>query len=136
MLIHVKLAYAKNDRNIDENDMTYFVTYNLRAIREAINDFDAYIQRKLQEQKKLVLFMRDQHELNFRQAELIDKGITDPNISYTVKVVQNTFNVVHQTARTDLKGLIDKGLFVEKKIGRVYYFSPVVNIKEKLDQLK
>ena len=121
---------------IDENDMTYFITYNLRTIQEAITDFDAYIKRKAQEQQKLVFFMRYQHGLNLRQAELIERALSDHNYSCTIKKVQNTFQVVHQTARTDLIGLIKKGLFVKKKIGRENYFSPAENIKERLEKLR
>jgi Fic family protein len=121
---------------IDDNDITYFVTYNLGAICEAIDEFDGYIKRKLKDQKRMIHFVRDQHGLNIRQAELIDKAIIDSNFSCTIRTIQNTYNVVHQTARTDLIGLVKKGLFVKKRIGREYYFSPVINIKEKLEQMK
>ncbi|MHB9155331.1 MAG: hypothetical protein ACYC5N_06500 [Endomicrobiales bacterium] len=116
--------------------MTYFITYNLRTIQEAITEFDAYIKRKAEEQKKLVLFVRHQHGLNLRQAELIERALTDHNFSCTFKIMRNIFKIVHQTARTDLLGLVKKGLFIKKRIGREYYFSPVENIKEKLSQLK
>ncbi len=117
---------------IDENDMTYFLSYNLKSIQEAITDFDAYIKRKAREQQKLVSLTRYQHGLNLRQAELVERALNDHNYSCTVKKVQNTFQVVHQTARIDLIGLVKKKLFVKKRIGREFYFSPVEDIKEKM----
>ena len=46
---------------------------------------------------------------------------SDSNL--TIEQVQTMFNVVYQTARTDLHTLADRGLLNRKRVGRKYVFS-------------
>ena len=63
-------------------------------------------------------------------------ALRHPNQRYTIRAHQASHNVVYQTARTDLLGLKDRGLLLEKKSGRMYYYLPVKDLEERLSQLE
>ena len=74
--------------------------------------------------------------INQRQAQIIQLYYDDPKLMLTVKDVQVKFMVTPTTAKTDIIGLVDRGLLSEiyiNKIKRGYVkgdaFDEVVNQK-------
>ncbi|MDR2192758.1 MAG: Fic family protein, partial [Endomicrobium sp.] len=55
----------------DENDLTYFINFNLNAICEAIENFSIYVEKKKDELKQTEILVNMDRELNFRQASII-----------------------------------------------------------------
>jgi Fic family protein len=121
---------------IDDCDLTYFLVYNLRAIHLAINAFQVYLKNKQEEISEAARFIREYPDLNYRQHDLLCGAVADHAIRYTLKFVRNTYNVVYETARTDLAKLVKKGFFEKKKIGREYYFVPVEDIQKRVKGMK
>lgn len=115
----------------DDNDITYFLEYNLRAIHLALEDLKRYIQRKTAEKKNTMLLLRNT-SFNDRQISIIQEIIQDPNAYFTVKQVENKFGVSNQTARNDLGGLVNEGVFEERKNGARSQFLPVKGYFSKL----
>ena len=99
--------YTEND----ENDLTYFINYNLKTMDKAYDALREYIQRKIDEKKYLTSFQRIQF-INNRQAEILKWLYDEPHLLLTVKEVENRLRVSNQTARTDLQQLVKYG-FVE-----------------------
>jgi Fic family protein len=89
----------------DDNDITYFIHYKMKAMKLAFQDLQDYIQRKVKERKKLSDFHK-LDELNQRQAEILQWVSEDVDTITTVKEVENRLGVTNQTARTDLGGLV------------------------------
>ncbi len=121
---------------VDDQDVTYFIVYNLKAISLAIEALHIYLKKqqvKLKESEKL---LRQYPGLNHRQYELINHAISHPDSMYTLEYYKNLYGVVYETARRDVMSLQEKGLLEKMKSGKTYYFLPSKKIYEKLKSLK
>ena len=119
--------YSEND----DNDLTYFIAYNLKSMDLALKNLQFYIQRKIMEKKSLIYHVQNEN-INERQAELLRSLIIDNQKSFTIAEVQNKFGVVYQTARTDLMGLLSFGYLREKKYGKKLIFFRVNDFDKKI----
>jgi Fic family protein len=116
----------------DENDLTYFLEYNLRAIGYAFQDLLDYLRRKQQELGDATVLLKKYHGLNFRQKNLLSHAIRHPDAVYTIEAHKNYHGVVYQTARTDLLQLASKGFVKREKQGREYVFVASEKMIDKL----
>ena len=107
----------------DENDLTYFINYNLKSMEKALDNTRQYIQRKQREQRAAMELVETHPELNFRQAEILKDLIKHKGEPVAVIEIATKFNVVHQTAKTDLLLLTKLGFLEMKKIGKKMYFT-------------
>lgn len=119
----------------DGLDIGYFINYNLEVLDKAFKELQSYIKRKQQERMTANAFLR-LGNINQRQAQIIQLYYDDPKLMLTVKDVQVKFMVTPTTAKTDIIGLVDRGLLSEiyiNKIKRGYVkgdaFDEVVNQK-------
>ena len=105
----------------DENDITYFINYNLRVITLAYSELKTYLQRKMNEKQAVVRYSMV-NGINIRQSQIIRDFEQDKNMLATVKDMCNKFMVSNQTAQTDLLGLVEKGFLdiVMNKKQRVF----------------
>ncbi len=92
----------------DENDLTYFISFNLNVMSEAYESLKRYIKNKLAEQNQTADFLRIP-AVNERQAAILKLVSDKPQSVLTVKEVATRFNVSNFTARTDLQGLVGLG---------------------------
>ncbi len=118
---------------MDDNDATYFIVYNLKAIHKAIEILNAYIQRKQKEKKHSYRFISQYPSLNSRQRTLLASAVEKPQELFTIETHSNIHGVTYQTARTDLLGLKDLGLLNMKKEGKKFIFTAVVDLARKLE---
>jgi Fic family protein len=112
-------AYQQTEK--DENDLTYFILYNLRCIQRSLEELKKYITRKNREKKDTLSLLRNT-DYNDRQVILIQEIINDKKSVFTVTEVQHKFGVANQTARTDLEYLVSKGILEARKSGRKVQF--------------
>lgn len=117
---------------MDDNDATYFIVYNLKAIHKALEILNAYIERKQKEKKNAYRFAVKYPALNLRQRALLASALEKPQEIYTIETHANVHGVTYQTARTDLLALKDMGLLEMRKEGKKFIFRPVADISEKL----
>lgn len=117
---------------MDDNDATYFIVYNLRAIHKALDTLHEYIERKQKEKRHAYRFAQKYPALNLRQRALLASALEKPQEIFTIETHARVHGVTYQTARTDLLGLRDMGLLEMRKEGKKFIFSPVADIKEKL----
>lgn len=120
--------YTEND----DQDLTYFIRYNLKAICLSLDSLKAYLKKRQQEIKESEQFVNKYPGLSLRQYELLRHAVIHPDATYNIKFVQNTYNVVYQTARADLLELEKRGFLEKKKIGKKFIFVPVKDIHSKL----
>jgi Fic family protein len=135
VIIKAPAQYAKSYLHCeyDENDLTYFIDYNLKSMDLALNSLQSYIQRKIMEKQNLFYLIQNEN-VNERQAEILKSLIVDNQKGFTIKEVQNKFSVVYQTARTDLIGLRILGYMKERKFGKKLIFFKSENFEEKLEK--
>lgn len=116
----------------DENDLTYFVLYQLDVIQRAINELQVDLARKAREVRAVEGLLRQSTDLNHRQLALLGHAIRNPDARYTIESHRTSHNVVYQTARTDLHDLVDHGFLARRKSGKRFVFSPPVDLVKRL----
>lgn len=90
----------------DDNDLTYFLSYNLRCMEAALHDVKEYILRKQQEQREALRTAEELPGISKRQAEIL-KYVIKSGRPVAIMEIATMFDVVYQTARTDLLGLVE-----------------------------
>ncbi len=108
----------------DHNDLTYFVKFNLDKIRIAAEAFNKYIERKKEENKRLVQTLKYNQKLNYRQADILISLCRSEKTSISIEEMQERYNTTYQTARMDLLNLVEMGYMHQITIGRRFLFSP------------
>ena len=96
--------YSEND----DNDVTYFLNYNLRVIKQCIDDLHMYLARKLNETRRLERMFSEgnlSEYLNHRQKALLAHMVKHPATVYTIEAHRRSNNVSYHTARKDLDEL-------------------------------
>jgi Fic family protein len=102
----------------DDNDLTYFILYNLRTMQKAFEELKLYLKRKTEDNNSILLLAKIKG-INARQAQILKMVHEKPNICLTVKEIENRFSVSNFTARTDLEGLVTIGYLAEIQINKV-----------------
>ncbi len=109
----------------DENDLTYFINYQLKSTESAFESLKKYITQKIQEKRELYDF-RKIRNINDRQIYILKLLSDSPEFTFTIKEMQNRFNTSYETARKDIIDLEDKGLLEKNTSGKkklIYYRS-------------
>lgn len=117
LILKTKEQYAKAYvyTETDDNDLTYFLQYNLKTMSLAYDELRAYIQRKLTEKKQVSAFIK-MDGINDRQALILKWFYEEPSLMLTIKEVETRLAVSNETARNDLKEMTNMGYLVLIKI--------------------
>jgi DeoR/GlpR family transcriptional regulator of sugar metabolism len=73
-------------------------------------------------------------ELNGRQLALLIDAIRHPDASYSFDSHAADHRVTHETARSDLRPLVERGLLVRRRKGRKHIFEPARDLPERLKE--
>jgi len=133
IILRSKAQYARAYQytELDDNDLTYFVLYNLKAIRISLDDLKKYIERKNKEKNEMLNLLRNT-DYNDRQILILQELLNQKKDIYTVNEVETRFGVSNQTARNDLNQLVERGILVSRKSGKTIQFISAGNIEKKL----
>ena len=122
----------------DDNDVTYFLDYNLRVILQSIGQVHEYLARKAREiddvQRLLDRFV-PASVLNNRQVALIVSMRKHPDRLYSIESHRRSHNVTYQTARTDLLKLAELRLVTTARQGRAFVFRLADDFDERIREL-
>ncbi|MGC1851956.1 MAG: Fic family protein [Solirubrobacterales bacterium] len=129
-----KYAQAFMETETDGGDTTYFLVHQLDLIARAIDDLHAYLQRKTAEVKDVERLLQGTDYLNGRQLALLTDAVRDAGASYSFDSHSTSHRVSHETARSDLRGLVDRGLLVQRRRGRRYIFEPAPDLPKRLKE--
>lgn len=116
----------------DENDLTYFLLYQLKVTKSSILQLKEHLARKVSEQKVVNKALRQLPGLNLRQRALMEHALQDQDGVYTFQWYQDEHKVTYVTARADLLDLLNRGLLQETKLGRQRAFLPAENLAEQI----
>ncbi len=94
----------------DENDLTYFMIHQLRVIARAMDQLEAYLERKKREIRELEHRLRTNTPLNHRQLALLGHALRNPGAAYTIRSHRRSHRVAYATARSDLMDLAEQKL--------------------------
>lgn len=108
----------------DDNDLTYFIDYNIKKIIQAMREFEAYADRKWKENAKMAKLARGKYQLNDRQIQLLRYFYKNKDVTTSVVSHMKVNEVSRLTAMKDLKDLLKYSFVTSKKSGRtVYYYA-------------
>jgi Fic family protein len=99
-------AYLYTEK--DDNDLSYFITYQIATMQKAYKALKEYINRKQNEVFQAARFMKIKN-VNERMAQILKLIYDDGERILNVKEIENRFNISNFTARTDLKSLVSMG---------------------------
>jgi Fic family protein len=109
-------AYIYSEQ--DDNDLNYFIDYNVRKISQAKREFEVYLTRKQVDNRIMAGLARGKYGLNDRQVQLLSFLHKDPDATSTIRTHAQVNEVSRITARKDLEQLEKLGLVRSEKIGR------------------
>jgi Fic family protein len=116
----------------DDEDMTYSLLFQLEATKYALGDLREHLREKQEEQRELARTLRAFPDLNRRQRTLVDHVLRVPGEVVTFQSHQRSHGITYVTARTDLLGLVRRGLVEETRQGKQRAFYATANLRTKL----
>ncbi|EWS97138.1 Filamentation induced by cAMP protein Fic [Pseudoalteromonas sp. SCSIO_11900] len=120
------LSYMYTER--DQNDLTYFIDFQLDVILDAFEELQEYLKSKTEEFNEVLQILENSkfsNILNFVQKDLVKKGTKEPGRIFTVKETANSYGISENTSRGYLNKLVDLKLLLPTKDGRtILYFAP------------
>ncbi|MGB7685095.1 MAG: Fic family protein [Solirubrobacterales bacterium] len=125
-------ARAFMETETDGGDTTYFLLNQLRIVERAIADLHLYLQRKISQMRDVESLLRGDDDLNGRQLALLTDAVRHPGNSYSFDEHATSHRVSHETARSDLRRLVDRGLLVRRRKGRRHLFEPAPDLQVRL----
>ena len=122
----------------DDNDLTYFILYHLRVIRQAIDQLHQNLEQERQKLRRTENLLRDSktvHDLNNRQLAILEHALRHTHQRYTFKSHQRANKLSYQTARTDLLGLTQLKLLDTSRQSRAFVFISPNDLHKRIKQL-
>lgn len=108
------MAYLLSET--DDDDVTYFINYNLDMVSEATDVFMSYVQRKMRENERI---LGDAHAagLSIRQRDVLS-DLMHSSSAVSVHELATKYLVSDASMRRDLLRIVDLGLAVQVRDGR------------------
>lgn len=121
----------------DDDDLTYFIKFQLGVIIRALDELDAYISKRQDQIKHIRTVLRSAATaFNARQSQLIEWIDRDSIPALTTQLVGNRYQVTTQTARNDLKHLQKYGLLTRSNSKKPVTWVLVPNFQENIASLE
>lgn len=115
-----KKAYVYTES--DENDLTYFIHYNLTSIEKTIKEIQTYIREQQAEQIRTLHSIQESEELSYRQIDILKQIVKRPEKPVRIKEIEEMYHVAYATARSDLIRLEELGYLKRRTLGKEYFF--------------
>lgn len=112
----------------DDNDLTYFIDYNIRKIKEAGEDFKKYFNKSVRESKIENKVIKSGFNLNERQIKLLRHLFLKPDERTNPTAHMKIYGIGKLTAIKDLKQLSEKGFLSRKKQGKNIFYYPTEEV--------
>lgn len=122
------LAYVYSEQ--DDNDLTYFIDYNVKKIKLAVSEFKKYLEKKSTGNLKMKNKSEIKYDLNLRQIQLLQYLHGDPEEKTTLQIHMNINQITKMTASRDLNDLVKKGFLNKQKQGRNVSYYGTKRIEE------
>jgi Fic family protein len=124
IFVHAPAQYSRAYllTETDNNDMTYFIDFNIQIISRALDDLKQYIIHKKEEESESLRLVEQIPDLSFRQAEILRDFIRHPTRYYTISEIAGKYKISLPTARTDLLLLEEKGELKKYQDGKRQVF--------------
>ena len=131
------MAYLYSE--IDDNDLTYFINYQIDIILRAIDELLLYLQKKSEAYEEITEFLKDSflsEQLNFTQKDIIKKAIQSPGRIFTAIEISVDYDISANSARKYLNALVKYKILGNYKDGRTIAYIAPANLQEILKKAK
>ena len=128
------LSYLYTEK--DDNDLTYFIYFQLEIIITAFDELKSYLNNKANDFKEISEILEKTawaNTLNFIQKDLIKKAVKEPGRVFSAKEIANSYAISANTARTYLAKLAEMKLFLSTKDGKTLIYIAPSNLLSKLN---
>jgi Fic family protein len=138
ILVKAPVQYARSFlyTETDENDLNYFILYQMDVIHRAICALHEYINRKQQELSETAGNLRLLKNFNHRQQAVLTHALRHPSQEYTITSHRRSHAVAYATARSDLLELAEQKLLTERKRGRAIIFEASPDLNNQLKKCR
>ncbi|NOZ90004.1 MAG: Fic family protein [Epsilonproteobacteria bacterium] len=120
---------------IDDNDLTYFIYYQVEIILRAIDELLGYLQTKSREFEEIASLLSNSKigsKLNFVQKDIVKKSLKSAGRLFTVKEISNDYDIASSSARKYLNELVKYKILASFKDGKTTNYIALANIRETL----
>ncbi|WP_461534621.1 Fic family protein [Spongorhabdus nitratireducens] len=131
------LSYLYTEK--DQNDLTYFIDFQLDIILSSFDDLQRYLKSKTDEFNQVLEILessRFSNILNFVQKDLVKKATKEPGRIFTVKEISNSYVISENTARSYLNQLVKHKLLLDTKDGRTRLYLSPSDLRSRLSEGK
>ncbi len=129
-----RYARAFMETETDGGDTTYFLIHQLGVIEQAIDDLHRYLRRKIAEVRDVERLLQEADGFNGRQLALLTDAIRHADSAYSFASHAESHRVTHETARSDLSALFERGLLMRRRRGHRYIFEPAPDLPTRLKE--
>lgn len=114
----------------DDNDLGYFIHYNISKLELARKHFEDYIKRTIAENRQISHRIKKGYNFNHRQLHLLQCMVKNEQ-EYTSFSIHSNVNagISRATAISDLRKLVEKGFLKKTRTGKNIYYYPTNEIK-------
>ncbi len=105
-------ARAFQYTEIDDHDLTHFILFNLRVMKDAFEELRLYLHRQQSSKQRAAQFLKLK-DITQRQATILEWFFQDADLLLTIREAQNRLGVSHQSARLALAALVTAGYLDE-----------------------
>ena len=120
---------------IDENDLTYFIFYQVDIIIRSIDELLNYLEAKSREFEEITALLSRSKigsGLNFVQKDIVKKAIKNPGRIFTSKEIVSDYGKTANTARKYLNELVEHKILAIIKDGKTKGYIAPANIRDVL----
>ncbi len=128
------MAYVYSEQ--DDNDLAYFINYNIQKIKLAMREFLEYREKQSTMNVQMRKIYGVRYHFNDRQIHLLQYLYGDADGETTLFSHMNVNQVSKMTASNDLKNLVKKGFLIRSKRGRNVFYSGTEKIEELFETRK
>ncbi|MBN2824649.1 MAG: Fic family protein [Campylobacterales bacterium] len=122
---------------IDDNDMTYFIDYQLDIILRAIDELLKYLEQKSRDFEEINTLLSNSPmgaTLNFIQKDIIKKAIKNPGRTFNAKEVATDYDKSLNSARKYLNTLVEYKILAITQQGKTKEYIALSNIRRVLEK--
>ncbi len=103
---------------IDDNDLSYFITYHIKTMEMAFEALKDYMSRKQKEVVQAAKFLKIPN-VNDRMAQILKIVNDDADRVLNSKEIEKRFSISNFTARADLKLLVELGFLEIIQVNKI-----------------
>ena len=107
------LAYQYTET--DDNDLTYFIRFNLDCIEKGVDALREYIERKTVKQEEMIDSIETHSELNIHEIAIMNDYGRNRTL-FSIGEISERYGITYHTARNYINHLCESGLI--KKISK------------------